>query len=111
MSWKAWLADGRIETHRPVRAEIDAHRQAAERSLARAYLTYGELGQDAVLIRNLEQGGWSTAKSPRLPPTLSGALRARDGTSLPPLRQPRLQRPRPRNRRQRDRGLRWRDRR
>ena len=38
MSWKAWLEDGRIETHRPVRAEIDGHRQAAERSLADAAL-------------------------------------------------------------------------
>ncbi len=29
------LRDGRIEAHKPVREEIEAHRQAAERSLAR----------------------------------------------------------------------------
>jgi hypothetical protein len=38
MSWTVWLKDGRIETHKPVRAEIGAHRQAAERSLGDAAL-------------------------------------------------------------------------
>jgi hypothetical protein len=38
MTWTSWLTDGRIEAHAPVREEIEAHRQAAERSLADAAL-------------------------------------------------------------------------
>lgn len=38
MSWTVWLREGRIEPHKPVREEIEAHRQAAERSLADAAL-------------------------------------------------------------------------
>jgi hypothetical protein len=38
MTWNDWLRDGRVEKHKPVRAEIAAHRQAAERSLGDAAL-------------------------------------------------------------------------
>jgi hypothetical protein len=33
MTWTVWLAEGRVETHRPVGAEIAAQRRAASRSL------------------------------------------------------------------------------
>ncbi len=38
MTWTVWLRDGRIEAHKPVREEIEAHLHAAERSLAGAGL-------------------------------------------------------------------------
>jgi hypothetical protein len=38
VTWIAWLKDGRVEAHRPVRDEIAAQRRAAERSLADAGL-------------------------------------------------------------------------
>src|SRR6266550_5031586 len=38
MTWNRWLKDGRIEPRKPARAEVEAHRQAAERSLTDAAL-------------------------------------------------------------------------